>query len=255
VKSEKLKIESKLIILAALVSALCVFVFVPTKVLAQEKVGWLEQIDYAPRLLPTSPFYFLKGVKESLELILANTPGKKVAKRIEIANRRLVELKAVVKKKPELAEKLAGRYEQQLELLGQEVKQVAGNKREELAEHVSEVTLKHQSILLGVYKEVPEQGRKGIENAIEKSIHGHQQAIESVSKEKQVEIKEMILERKMEVIQKLERVEEQVGQEVKEGSGEGIEVLQKVREQLRENAPLETQVEETNAQLRQIRER
>ncbi|MBL7078122.1 hypothetical protein ISS42_00495 [Candidatus Shapirobacteria bacterium] len=244
--------KSKLIILAALILALCVFVFVPVKVVAREATDNLGQIDYAPRLLPTSPFYFLKGIKENFELILANTPEKKVAKRMEIANRRLVELKAVVEEKPELAEKLAGRYEQQLELLGQEVEQVAEDKREEFAEHLSEVTLKHQSILLDVYQKVPEQGKKGIENAIEKSINGYQRAIESVSEEKQVQIKEKVLERKMEVIQKMERTEERVRQEVKEGGGEGVEVLQRVREQLRESAPLKTGVEEVNVQLKQI---
>ena len=238
-----------------LILALCVFVFVPTRVVAQEATDNLEQIDYTPRLLPTSPFYFLKGIKENFELLLANTPEKKVAKRIEITNRRLVELKVVVEEKPELAEKLAGRYEQQLESLDQEVRQVAGDKKEELAEHVSEVTLKHQSILLDVYQKVSEQGKKGVGNALEKSIHGHQQAVESVSKEKQVEIKEKVLERKTEVIQKMERVEEQVRQEVREGGGEGVEVLQRVREQLKQSAPLETEVEEAGVQLKQIRGR
>lgn len=258
-----------------LVLAFCIFVFIPARLFAQEATGtseisvgdtsWLEQIDYTPRLLPTSPFYFLKQFKERVELVLAKDPEKKVVKRLEFANRRLVELKAVVEKKPELAEKLAGRYEQQLELLDQEVGQVVEDRKEELAEHVSEVTLKHQSILLDVYQKVPEQGRKGIENAIEKSIHGHQQAVESVSKEKQVEIKEKVLERKMEVIQKLERTEEQVRERVQEGEGEGVEILQRVREQLREDMPLETEAEngatntsagqEVEVQLRQVRGR
>jgi hypothetical protein len=219
---------------------LILFVFllgiVSPKILAAEtssKTDPLDKIEYSPRLLPTSPFYFLKQWKEKVELVLARTPEKKVAKRLEIANRRLAELKAVVGKKPELAQELADRYEEQLGKLEEEAQTLEEKKRRELLEHVEEVTLKHQEVLLDVYQKVPEPAKRGIETALEKSLRGYQ-VIEKI-KERKEEGKERVNEnksrrlekRKERIMRRLEKAEEKF-----KGDPEAEKRLQQIKVRL-----------------------
>ncbi len=168
--------------LFALLAFLVLFFGVVSVKAEETVVDPLAKIDYAPRLLPTSPFYFLKSWKEKLELLLARKTERKVVKRLEFANRRLAELKGVAKKQPELVNKLADRYEEQLFLLEKEAQKLKEQDKESLMEHVGEVMLKHQEILLEVLEKAPEAAKKGLENALEKSRKGHERAVKAVSK-------------------------------------------------------------------------
>lgn len=53
---------------------------------------------------------------------------------------------------------------------------------ESLSEHVKEATGKHISVLKGVLEKVPDQEKKGIQNAINRSSNGHKTAPEAVNK-------------------------------------------------------------------------
>lgn len=50
---------------------------------------------------PASPFYFLKGVRESLEMALAQTPRVRMLRQLEYSNRRLRETKSLLREKRE----------------------------------------------------------------------------------------------------------------------------------------------------------
>lgn len=206
-------------------------------VLGQEATGeatFLSQIEYTPRLLPGNPFYFLKQWREKIELFLARAPEKRVAKRLEIANRRLAELRVLSEKRPTWAPRLAEQYRQQLEAARRELERLREEKRRELAEHLSEVTLKHQEILLRVYQQVPEEAQKGIETALEESLKGHQKVIEKIEPqgEESEEFFEKLERKKEEIIKKVEEMEEKVEEEEKK------EKLEEIKEKMRA-APLE----------------
>jgi len=164
----------KKIILVVLFSFL---LLTPFKLSAQQEDP-LAKIDYAPRLLPTSPFYFLKQIKERLELTFARTPEAKVAKRLEFANRRVAELKRVAVKKPQLGEKLARRYEEELKEVEEEARQLKETERQGLLKHISQVVLKHQNILSQVLEKVPQEAKEGIKKALESSLQGYQRVLE-----------------------------------------------------------------------------
>jgi len=181
---------------------------------------------YSPRLLPTSPFYFLKKWKERLELTFAVNVGQKVAKRMEFATRRLAEMNAVVKTNPEMIEEVAEDYQEELGLIEEKSNQLKKEGREELIEHVSEMTLKHQVVLLRIYENVPESAKKGLENAMENSLKGHLQAVESVSKEKKEEVLENLSEKHDEVIEKMDQIKGEMGAGVRER----VEILKQMRE-------------------------
>lgn len=199
--------------------------------------AWLEEdVIYTPKLLPGNPFYFLKKWKERLELGFAITSEKKAAKRIEIATRRLAEVKVLSEKDSELAQQWLEQYQEELEKLSQEMEQLPEGKVDWLLEHVGQMTLKHQAVLLRVYEKAPESAKKGLENALEKSLKGHQQAVESISRENQNQAAEKIQKEQEKILRFMERFEEKI----EAGTGERKGVLNQIREQL------EIQVQEQN---------
>ena len=80
------------------------FTFYISPVFASE-----NDIGYS-KLTPASPFYFLKGVREEIELRFALTPHVKNLRKIEFATRRLKEARALVTKNPYLIPASLERY-------------------------------------------------------------------------------------------------------------------------------------------------
>lgn len=74
-----------------------------SSVFAAESIG-------PSRLDPYSPFYFLKGVREYLELKSAQTHRIKTLKQFEFAVRRLREVKALIPKRQDLIQPTLERY-------------------------------------------------------------------------------------------------------------------------------------------------
>jgi exonuclease VII large subunit len=154
-----------------------------------------------------------------------------VIKRLEIANRRLAELRVLAKKRPDIAEKLSKRYKQQVELLEGEIQKVKKSERERLIKHVGEVTLKHQEVLLDVYQKVPEEAKKGIENALEESLRGHQKAIKMLKGDEKEKVIKKLEKRRERVLHRLETVEPRV-----EEQSEVKERFEKMRKELDDNS-------------------
>jgi len=177
-----------------------------------KRLNFWERPIYRPRLLPTSPFYFLKTWKEKWELSLARTVEARIAKEAEIAHRRLAEAKVLLEKKPELAEKWLEKYQQRLENLDETIEKLPPEKAVAVKEHVAEMTLKHQKVLLEVLEKAPESAQKGLQNALEKSVKGHQRVVETLEKDRQKKIKEKVQKNQGKILEKMEKVQMRIGE-------------------------------------------
>lgn len=137
-----------------------------------------------PGLTPDSPFYFLETITEAIGTFFTFGDLKKAERYTVLAAERLAEAKAVVEKgKPELAEKILERYENQLNksMSRAEKAMVKDKDAEKIAEVVFKVgkaTSVHLEILAEVYGKVPEQAKSAIENAMKASVKGHEKAVE-----------------------------------------------------------------------------
>jgi len=191
-----------------------------------KQLNFWERPIYRPRLLPTSPFYFLKTWKEKWELSFARTAEAKVAKKAEIAHRRLAEAKVLVEKKPKLAEKWLEKYQQRLEDLDETIEKLPPEKAEAVKEHVAEMTLKHQKVLLEVLEKAPESAQKGLQNALEKSVKSHQQAVGTLRKERQEKIREKARKNQEKILEKIEKLQIRIEEKAGTEAAEGIEQLQ-----------------------------
>lgn len=193
--------------------------FLAGTALAQEGTPSAETEIYTPKLLPDSPFYFLKGWKEKIELFLAQTPEAQAEKQAEFATRRVAEAKQMVKKnKLEFVEKLMEKHRKHLEKAEGKIEEAKekGRDVERALVIVTEATSQHLSVLTEVYEKVPEQAKGAIEHAMEVSSRGQERALEAISAEKREELRQHLeekIERKKtkikEILEKrLEKTEE-----------------------------------------------
>lgn len=188
--------------------------------------AWLEEgVIYTPKLLPTSPLYFLKRFKEKLELNFAFSLERKVQKRIEFATRRLAEARALMEKNPELADQWIEKYQEQLSFLEEGVAQLPEEKSDWLREHVGQMVLKHQLVLMNVYNKAPDAAKAGLERALENSFKGYQRAMESVSQDDQAQQKNIQV-REQQLLKKVEQAQQKIGADTG--------VLQRIHSQLQE---------------------
>jgi hypothetical protein len=81
-----------------------------------------------------------------------------------------------------------------------------GLNTDEVFAKVSEVTLKHLSVLADVYGRVPEQAKPAIEQALQVSVKGHEKALEAVSRQKREEVIQKVEQKRQEVEQKVEKL-------------------------------------------------
>ncbi len=65
---------------------------------------------------------------------------------------------------------------------------VLHDEHEDVAQIVAEATYKHTSTLEALYDKVPDQGKQGIERALDASKRGHETALENLSKERREEL-------------------------------------------------------------------
>lgn len=218
-QSSKCKMQNLLLVL--MVSLAIGGLFLTLNTFAQEATPPAEVLEepiYTPRLLPDNPLYFLKRIKERIELFFAFTPEKRAEKLAEIATRRIAEAKMMVKKgKPEFVERLMARYQKHLERAIEKTEEAKkkGKEVEKVLEIITQATSQHQGVLSEVYEKVPEEAKKAIEKAIEVSGRGQEEALKAVSGEKREEMKEKIKE-KMEKRPKVKEVLEEKVPEVLE---------------------------------------
>lgn len=99
---------------------------------------------------PSSPFYFLKTIRESFEIHFASTPRTQRVRRLEFATRRLREVKALVSVgREDLIQPTLERYWSQINSLPD--KNLEDN---EIASLIGGTIANHISILEGVYTQI-----------------------------------------------------------------------------------------------------
>lgn len=109
------------------------------------------------RISPASPLYFLKSVREILELKFADNLDIKSKFRLEFATRRIREVRSLVGTPGEdLIEPALTRYASHL----QELASIANFRDKDLKAEVAEVTTEHMKILQEIYGTVSEQRAK-----------------------------------------------------------------------------------------------
>lgn len=142
-----------------------------------------------PGILPDSPFYGLGRAMERLQMAFTFGEANKLELGLKHAEKRLAETRAMIQKeKTENVPELLEEYTQNMEQIRERINQQFANceniedaecqKMAQIMEHVSEQTMKHVQVLQGVLEKAPEQARNAIQNAMEKSVRNHTEAME-----------------------------------------------------------------------------
>jgi len=161
-------------IVAALLVALTLVGIIP--VMAQEDLP-------EPGILPDSPFYPVKIFVEKVKVWITFDPEARAKIHLQYLEIRLAEMKEMIKRnKTEYVEGILRDFETEQNYFEADSNRTRalGRNITALAEHVSNVTHKHIIILEKILAKVPEQARPAIEHAINVSIRGHEQAVESI---------------------------------------------------------------------------
>ncbi len=123
-------------------------------------------------LTPDNPFYFLKSWKESIQTFFTFGLENKAKQYLHLAGVRLAEYQKMMEiGKIEIAGKTLNKYQDQLNRAlekANELKQ-QGKDIKDLTQGISQIIPQSLEILQNNLQKVPEQARKGIENAIENS--------------------------------------------------------------------------------------
>ncbi len=143
-------------------------------------------------IAPDSPFYFLQTWKESIQTFFTFGLENKAKQYLHLAEVRLDEYQKMIEKgKTEIAERTLEKYEKQLNNALQKTEELKSKGKDitDLSQKIEETATKHLEVLQTNLQKVPEQAKKGIENAIENS----QKNIERIL-EKRTEKKKAVLE-------------------------------------------------------------
>ena len=119
-----------------------------------DDLGTLDEsgaIDIGESLIhPASPLYFLKAIREKIEMYIASSNEEKAITEIEFAQRRLRETNALVKiKKQDLIPQVLERYKLHIKEAGN-----FASRNDELTIRVGEAVARHLDVLQRVYDAV-----------------------------------------------------------------------------------------------------
>jgi len=142
-----------------------------------------------PGLLPDNPFHSFQDLFEQFQLFFAFSPQDKANVHLQLAEKRLAELNlSLQENKTDLVSTLSQEFENEINDTETSVSkaQALGQNVTDLAQHVAEETFKHQLVLQNLLDKVPEQAKVNIENALNKSEEGHNNAVESILENRNV---------------------------------------------------------------------
>lgn len=140
----------------------------------------------SPGLTPDSPFYFLERISEGIGTFFTFGDLKKAERYATLAAERVAEAQAVVEKgKPEFAEKILARYENQLNnsLARAEKAQAKGQSIKNVMEIVAEGTGKHLATIESILEKVSEKAKTAATKAKEVSMTGQKNALRALAEE------------------------------------------------------------------------
>jgi len=141
---------------------------------------------YTPRLLPDSPWYFLKVWRDGIKLFLTRDPVKKLELKLTLANKRILEYQRVCELNAKTCERFKEwpeRYAKWMREAEGELEKVkaAGKDVTALVEKLQDNLARQQLVLERVYQMVPEAAKQAILQAKENSQKGLENAIEKVT--------------------------------------------------------------------------
>jgi len=183
-----------------------------------------------PKLLPDSPFYFLKNWGRGIQQIFTFNPVKKAELRLKFANEKLMEVKKIVEKTkgPEVIKKATENYRQEVEEVKNQVDKIKEKARENpqvesfLDKFLHQQTL-HQKLLQKLETQVPPQAFEKIKEARERHLERFQEVMLKLE------------DRHEKITEKLDKIlEEQKGSEFKQFKN--LEVLKNLEEKVPEEA-------------------
>jgi len=192
-----------------------------------------------PKVLPDSPFYFLKNWARTIGLFFAFSPAKKVELRLKIANEKLIEAKklAEMKKDPKLVEKTLNEFQNEIGKISKE----SGENLKQFSEKLIHQQILHQKILQRLEKQVPPEVYEKIKAQREKHLEKFAEVMQKVeSKNKIAEALGNELEKvkgskfkEFKNLETLSEIEEKMPEEVKKKIEEKkAEIADKLREKL-----------------------
>ncbi len=183
-----------------------------------------------PRLLPDSPFYFLKNWARGIQSVLTFNPIKKAELRMKFANEKLMEAKKIIelKKNPEVIKKATENYQEEIEKIKDQVDKVNEKAKENRQVEsffdifIHQQTL-HQKLLQKLENQVPAQAFEKIKEAREEHLERFRDVMLKLE------------DRKEKITEKLDKIlAEQKGSEFKQFKN--LEVLKNLEEKVPEEA-------------------
>jgi len=188
-----------------------------------------------PKILPDSPFYFLKNWARKIRLFFAFNKVKKAELRLRIANEMLIEAKKLVemKKDPRLTEKVLENFQNEIGKISEQ----SGENLKQFSEKLLHQQILHQLILQKLENQVPPEMHEKIKTHRERHLERFAQVIQKV------ETKENIAER---LKSELEKVS---GGELK--NFKNLEILEKIKEKMPEEVKVKIE-EKIEAQSEKI---
>lgn len=189
---------------------------------------------YTPRLLPDSPWYFLKVWRDGLQLFFTSDPIKKLEFKLTLANKRILEYQRVCELNPKTCERFKEwpeRYAKWMREAAGDLEKVkaAGKDVTALVAKLEENLARQQAVLERVYQLVPDAAKQAILQAKENSQKGLENAMERVAGQGQGE-----------------KVREKLQQRLQNYKGEGSPSAETESESEQEKNEVEFEVEDSN---------
>lgn len=181
-----------------------------------------------PRLLPDSPFYFLKNWARAIQSFFTFNPVAKAELKLKFTNEKLMEAKKLVelKKNPEIIKKGIENYQREVDKIKEQSEKIKEKVKENprvesfLDKFIHQQTL-HQKLLQRLETQVPPQAFEKIQEARERHLERF----------KDVMLK--LEDRKEKITEKLDEIlEEQKGSQFK--NFKNLEVLKNLEEKVPE---------------------
>ncbi len=139
-----------------------------------------------PGITPDSPLYLFERILERISMVFAFGDLSKAEKYMLLSSERVAEAQAMAEKeKPEEAGVALRRYEKQLEsaLAKAQSARNKGEATEKTDKIIARSAMKHSEVLNEVAERVPEEGKEGIEQAINASTKGYKNALRGLAEE------------------------------------------------------------------------
>lgn len=163
-----------------------------------------------PGMLPDHPLYFLKQTMERIGDGFAFSEEAKIERGIKMAERRLAEARVMIDSDRELlVEKAFLRYSNRIESLEERLNNLEEenqDKFESVINRVTEATLNHQEVLSDLIENKSGEVSERLQEALERSMNGHETALSALSGENRSQIEETIREKKEMIEDKINQI-------------------------------------------------